>query len=201
MEQESKSEEEVYKPAEDTFLLLKVTLKEAKSCDKAIEIGCGRALISREIADKVKCIIATDINPSALRIAKHYNIPTVMADLLRGFKAKFDLIIFNPPYLPTAPEEKSRKWINQALDGGENGRETIFRFLEQINENLSPKGRSLLLISSLSGMAEVKEKAIVEGLEISEMARARYFFEELYVIKIQIAKQKSNKYNAAKYIF
>jgi release factor glutamine methyltransferase len=177
--------DEVYEIAEDTLLLLKVALKESRAEDSVLEIGCGRALISRELAGRVKCITATDINPIALRFAKGYGLSAVRADLLGGFKARFDLIIFNPPYLPTAPEERSKGWINFSLDGGENGRDTIFRFLEQIKNHLSPKGRSLFLVSSLSGIEKVLDKARSEGLDICEMASARYFFEQLRVFKVE----------------
>ncbi|MDD1742852.1 MAG: methyltransferase [Methanotrichaceae archaeon] len=179
--------DEIYETAEDTILLLRVALQEARPDDRVLEIGCGRALISRELAMRVKSIVATDINPVALRFARNVGLPAVRADLFSGFKARFDLIIFNPPYLPTAPEERSKGWINFSLDGGENGRETIFRFLEQIKNYLSPKGRSLFLVSSFSGIAEVLDKARNEGLDISEIASARYFFEQLCVFKVEIA--------------
>jgi release factor glutamine methyltransferase len=180
--------EEIYEPAEDTFLLLKAALLEANPSDWAIEIGCGRALISCELAKKVKCILATDINPHAVRLARYCGINAIRADLFRGLNARFDLIIFNPPYLPTTAEEKLEGWINLAIDGGENGRDIIYRFLEQIKDHLSPEGRSLLLISSLTGLKEVKQKAREEGLIVREVASAKLFFERLFVIKIQIRR-------------
>ncbi len=177
--------EDIYEPAEDTFLLLKAALREANSSDSAIEIGCGRAIISCELAKKVKCVLATDINPYAVRLAKDCGINAIRADLFRGIKARFNLIIFNPPYLPTTAEEKLEGWINLALDGGEHGRDVINRFLEQIKDYLSPEGRSLLLISSLTGLKEVKEKARKEGLIVREVLSTKLFFERLIVIKIQ----------------
>ncbi|MDD1758078.1 MAG: methyltransferase [Methanotrichaceae archaeon] len=178
--------EETYEPAEDTFLLLKAALLEANPSDSVIEIGCGRAIISCELAKKVKCILATDINPYAIRLARDRGINAIRADLFRGLKARFDLIIFNPPYLPTTADEKLEGWLNLALDGGEQGRDTIYRFLEQIKDHFSPEGRSLLLISSLTGLKEVKEKAWEEGLIVSELVSTKLFFERLFVIKIQI---------------
>jgi len=184
MDQNSRLEE-IYDPAEDTFLLLEAALLEANISDSAIEIGCGRALISCELAKKVKSIIATDINPHAVRLAKDRGINAIRADLFRGLKARFDLIIFNPPYLPTTIEEKLDGWINFAFDGGENGKDIIYRFLEQVKDHLSPEGRSLLLISSLNGFEEIREKARAEGLIVKEVAGAKFFFERLSIIKIQ----------------
>jgi release factor glutamine methyltransferase len=183
--------EEVYHPAEDTFLLLKAALDEAGPGDKAIEIGCGRALISREVASKVKSILATDINPYAVRLAKEYGLVAVRADLFRGIEAEFDLVIFNPPYLPTSEGERIEGWLNYALDGGSTGRDTIFRFLKDLKNHLSQRGRALLLVSSVTGLDEVKEMAKSEGFEATEVASDRYFFEQLCIIRLKVAHSHS----------
>lgn len=177
--------EETYEPAEDTMLLLKAALNEVKPEDKAIEIGCGRGTISLEIAKRARSIIATDINPCAVRLAKSHGLDVIRADIFSGLKERFDLVIFNPPYLPTKKEERASGWINYALDGGENGRKTINRFIEGLPDHLSQNGRCLLLVSSLSGLPAVKEKAEVEGLSAIEVANERCFFEELYVVKLE----------------
>lgn len=180
-------QEEVYQPAEDTFLLLNAALVEARPEDRAIEIGCGKALISREVASKVRSFLATDINPYAVKLAKEYGLEAVRADLFRGIEAEFDLVIFNPPYLPTTEEERIEGWLNCALDGGITGRDIISRFLKDLKNHLSPRGRALLLVSSATGLEEVKEMARSEGLEATEVASDRYFFEQLCVIKLRVA--------------
>ena len=45
--------EEVYPPAEDTYLLLKAALAEARPDDRAMEIGCGSGAIARELSSVV----------------------------------------------------------------------------------------------------------------------------------------------------
>jgi release factor glutamine methyltransferase len=185
--------DEVYQPAEDTFLLLKAALAEARPEDRAIEIGCGRALISREVVPKVRSILAIDINPHAVRLAKEYGLEAVRADLFRGIEAEFDLVIFNPPYLPTSERERIEGWLNCALDGGATGRDIISRFLEDLKNHLSSRGRALLLVSSVTGLNEVKEMARSEGLEATEVANERCFFEQLYVIKLRVAHASSQK--------
>ena len=110
----------VYQPAEDTYLLLKVSMAEARGSDKVLEVGCGSGLISRNLVPRVRDVLATDINPFAVSMVKEYGIPVIRADLFRGIKAEFDLVIFNPPYLPTSEEEKAAGWMNFALDGGDS---------------------------------------------------------------------------------
>lgn len=79
------------------------------------------------------------------------------------------------------------------MDGGAAGRDTISRFLEELKYHLSPRGRALLLVSSFTGLNEVKEKARSEGLEIIEVARKGYFFEQLYVIRLRVAQSLNNR--------
>jgi release factor glutamine methyltransferase len=180
--------EEVYQPAEDTYLLLKAALNESKPTDEAIELGCGRCLIAAALAQRVKTLIATDINPHAVMLAKSKGLDTVRADIFRGIRAKFDLVIFNPPYLPTSDEEKIEGWLNRAFDGGPSGRDIVFRFLENLRDYLKEDGRALLLISSLTGLEEVKKKAGEVELDSCVVCHERYFFEHLYVLRLRTSK-------------
>ena len=186
--------EEVYPPAEDTYLLLKAALAEARPEDRAMEIGCGGGVLARQLSSVVQCLIATDINPHALRATRSRasEVPLVRADLFRGIKERFDLILFNPPYLPFNPEERSGKWIDRALDGGESGRVTVGRFLQELEDHLLPGGRALLLISSLTGLPEVTEMACSQGLYAEAVLCEKYFFEQLYVLRIR-AKEKTGQ--------
>ena len=179
--------EEVYTPEEDTFLLLNSALAEAKSEDHVLEVGCGSGFISRELALRVESILATDINPHAVRGTKAKGIDTVRSDLFQGIRGKFDLILFNPPYLPTDAAERNDQWINYALDGGESGRETIDRFLKCLPDHLCPGGRSLLLVSSLTGPKEVQDMALAAGLTVKTVASAGCFFERLSVLRLEVA--------------
>jgi len=185
-------EDDVYPPAEDTYLLLDAALAEASPEDLVLEIGSGRGILSVELAPKVRRLIVTDINPHAIRVTIDRarasgvacTIEFVRADLFRGISESFDLVLFNPPYLPTNPEERTGQWIDYALDGGANGRETVERFLKDLRTHLRPGGRALLLISSHTGIREVQETAHAFGLTTVVVASERCFFEQLYVLKI-----------------
>lgn len=178
--------DEVYPPAEDTYLLLKAALAESRPTDRAIEIGCGSGILAQELSSRVQRLIATDINPHALRATRSRvgNVALIRADLFKGIGGRFDLVLFNPPYLPFKPEERSGGWIDWALDGGESGRETINRFLRELEDHLLPGGRALLLISSLTGLHEVMETACTQGFQAKVVLNERCFFEQLYVLRI-----------------
>jgi len=179
--------EEVYEPAEDTHLLLRVALEEVGPDDRVLEMGCGRGVISKSLVPLARRVLATDLNPSAVRILRRAGIDAIQADLFSDIRSKFDLVLFNPPYLPTAEDDVLEGWLNFAFDGGKTGRDTINRFLEMLKDHLEPeKGRALLLISSLSDLSEVALKAEKEGLTTEVVAREKYFFEELFVLRLAL---------------
>jgi len=174
---------EVYEPSEDSFLLAEVALTEIRGNEKVIEIGCGSGIISAVIeANTDATILGIDINPHAAKCSRDNGIEVVRGDLLGCIKGKFDIIIFNPPYIPTPDEERMDDWLNTALDGGYDGRKIIFRFLDDAAEHLVENGRILLLISSLTGIEEVKSKLRSLDYTVKDSIQERYMFEELLVI-------------------
>jgi release factor glutamine methyltransferase len=133
-------------------------------------------------------VLATEINPHAARCAKANGVEVIRTDLFRGLKpenqkASFDLILFNPPYLPTSEEEKVPGWLNYAFDGGVSGRETLDRFLGEVRNYLKPRGKILVLISSITGLEAVKEKMKKLGFEVDVVRKKKISFEELMVVR------------------
>jgi release factor glutamine methyltransferase len=180
----------VYEPAEDSFLLADAALEEAKPDMSILEIGTGSGFVSAVLLANLKEIrlVATEINPHAARCAKVNGVEVIRTDLFRGIKSKipetlFDLILFNPPYLPTSGEEKVPGWLNYAFDGGISGRETMDRFLGEVKDYLKPGGEILVLISSITGLDAVKEKMISLGFAVDVVARKKISFEELIVVR------------------
>jgi release factor glutamine methyltransferase len=151
--------QQVYNPAEDTFLLLK-TIQYSKK-DSILEIGTGCGIIALSCSQNGAQIIATDINPNALTLTaqniknnqKHLNgyIHLVRGNHLDIIKINqtFDIIIFNPPYLPTTTKEKISGWINYAYDGGKNGLKEIKPFLKNLYHHLTDNGTCYITASSL----------------------------------------------------
>ena len=83
---------------------------------------------------KAKEVIGIDINPYAVRCAKRNavlntvtkRISFIQGDLFGPLKKteKFDLILFNAPYVPEV-ELKSLTWLERAWVGGLTGRKVI----------------------------------------------------------------------------
>lgn len=176
--------EQVYQPEDDTYLLLKYALKEATPQDKILEVGTGSGLIAKEMTKISDQTIAVDINPYACISAKNAGVEIIRCDLLSCLKGRFDLILFNPPYLPTMPEERINDWLEYALDGGENGRQTIDRFAEMLGSRMSKTGRCLLLISSLTGIVEISNYLSNLGLLSFIIAEEQVEDEKLFILRI-----------------
>jgi len=174
---------QVYTPEADTYLLLDAARSEVRPGDRVLEVGTGSGFIAAELA-QVTGVVATDINPHAVLCARQKGVDVVQSDLFCGIRSMFDLIVFNPPYLPTQPEERIDDWLEHALDGGPTGRVVIERFAGQAGRVLAPGGRILLLISSLTGLPEVRDLFFKEGFISEILLRKVVEDETLYLLKI-----------------
>ncbi|HOI14511.1 MAG TPA: class I SAM-dependent methyltransferase [Methanoculleus sp.] len=175
--------DQVYSPAEDSELLLREALAEVRPDDRVLEVGTGSGYVAAGLLSRAAAVVATDINPHAVRCARARGVETIRTDLFAGLCSPFDLILFNPPYLPTAPEERMDDWLEYALDGGPTGRTTIERFVADAGRVLSPFGRVLLLVSSLTGPGEVRELFARAGFVSFVIDTKAIEGETLYVLR------------------
>ena len=92
---------------------------------------------------------------------------------------RFDIAIFNPPYLPTRPEERigGTGWFDIATDGGVDGLSLTKRYIEEVDRYLSKKGRAYFVFSSLSNRKKLDEYIFNTGLK-SEVILSRFFNDE-----------------------
>ena len=155
--------DQVYSPAEDSYLLLRAALREVRLTDRVLEVGTGSGYVAAELVGRAAQGVTTDINPHAVECARARGLAAVRTDLFAGLSGPFDLVIFNPPYLPTAPEERIDDWLEHALDGGPTGRAAIERFIADVGRVLTLPGRILLLVSSLTGPDAVRELFAARG--------------------------------------
>lgn len=174
---------QVYSPEADTVLLLEAARAEVRSGDLVLEVGTGSGLIATEIS-AVSRVVATDINPHAVTCARLAGADVIRTDLFAGLRGPFDLVMFNPPYLPTRPEERLDDWLEYALDGGTSGRDVIERFARDVGDVLGPKGRILVLVSSLTGLPEVRDLFTGYGYSVAIAAEQAVEDEILYVLRI-----------------
>ena len=185
----------VYEPAEDSFLFAE-NLPVERSC-RIVDVGTGCGILAVVAAKNAEHVLAIDLNPYAIRCAKRNaklnevidKMDFVQGDLLGSLRgcSKFDLILFNAPYLPVQNKDKS--WLERSWTGGKSGRDVIYRFIDEVLEYLNPKGRILLMQSSLSGVDKTLQRFANQGLHARVVAsRSLPFFEEIVLISVTSSK-------------
>jgi release factor glutamine methyltransferase len=176
-------EMKVYQPAEDSGLLADAAEEFARG--RTLEVGTGSGWVAEQVAPEVDSVVAADVNPHACRQARDRGIEAVRTNLTDAFADEsFETVLFNPPYLPTDPENEWNDWMEQALSGGESGRELIEPFLEDLGRVLAPGGQALLLVSSLAGYEEVEELVGDAGFVSEEVRQESYPFETLSILRL-----------------
>ncbi len=173
----------IYPPSEDSELLLEVAIEEVNEEDEVLEVGVGSGYVSERIKERCRFLVATDINPFAVRESRRRGINVIRTDLTRGIKKKFSLILFNPPYLELGKEEKQKDWLDIAIDGGKHGIEVIKRFLDEVRDVLAENGRIILIISSFN-VPHVFEEIRKRGYRYEILKKRNLFFEEIYAVRL-----------------
>ena len=179
--------DKVYYPREDSLLLAGVLEKQKLRKKKVLDMGCGSGFLAILLA-KTAIVTATDSNSLAVKItmdnAKRNNVrlKAVKSDLFKKVKGRYDLIVFNSPYLPIDDEHKDASY-----DGGKDGRAVIRRFIKNAKKYLKKNGKALLLISSLTGEKEVLGLFSNNKFKTRVLTREKVPWEELIVIEARAA--------------
>ena len=182
------TDDNVYIPAEDSYLL--ADNLEIKPGQSVLEIGTGSGIVAMYASRLTDRITVTDINFDACMLAeKNFkennieNIEILFGNLFEVVEnRKFDVILFNTPYLPTEDDEVLEDTINYAFDGGLNGRKVIDLFLNEVGNHLNDGGIVQMIQSSLSGNEETLEKFDQLGFIAEIAASEHFFFEDITLI-------------------
>ena len=182
------TDDNVYIPAEDSYLL--ADNLEIKSGQSVLEIGTGSGIVAMYASKLTDDITVTDINFDACLLAeKNFkdngieNIEILFGNLFEPVKnRKFDVILFNTPYLPTEDDEVLDDTINYAFDGGLNGRKVIDLFLNEVGDHLNDGGIVQMIQSSLSGNEETLDRFDAMGFISEIKASEHFFFEDITLI-------------------
>lgn len=199
----------VYEPAEDSFLLIDALESELVSlrvqCPAlVVEIGPGSGVVITAVAmalgSSVQCV-AVDINSYACdctrRTASRNNasVDVVNGDLLGVLRPNsIDVLIFNPPYVVTPDAELQEandtgsvvnECIVKSWAGGSCGRRITDRFLSQLDNWLTPRGRAYLLLIKENNPEEIIKNLGHIGFHAKQIAERKIRGEHLFVLKIE----------------
>ncbi|EAT39588.1 AAEL008623-PA [Aedes aegypti] len=202
----------VYEPAEDSFLLLDALEDELDAIKllqpaMCVEIGPGSGIVISAIAKALHSsgsyCMGVDINPHACRMTQRTGLlndcrlEVVNMDLLGGLAdGCVDLLVFNPPYVPTA-EEDSRELEEQIGEfredghnlvkswaGGFDGMVVTNRLLKDLDRILSERGVFYLLLLKENKPMEVINCLGKNGFLGKVVKERKIRGEHLFVIKI-----------------
>ncbi|WIA35120.1 hypothetical protein OEZ86_003601 [Tetradesmus obliquus] len=138
---------------------------------------------------------ATDINPAALQaaaqtLASHqvHGVQLVQTDLVASLIPRLagaiDLLLFNPPYVPTPDEEVQRQGIAQAWAGGVDGRRVTDRLLAQLPDLLSPQGHAFIVTVSENRPQEIISILEAQGFAASIALSRAADEESLHILHV-----------------
>jgi release factor glutamine methyltransferase len=158
----------------------------------ALDFGTGSGCIAIAVAAKVPSvkIYALDVSEEALELAKQNAERNKVSDRItfllgNGFEAlklaadlpRFDLIVSNPPYIPTAEIETLDPEVRDfdprgALDGGADGLEFYRELAAEAGAFLNPGGKVMLEFGD--GQADAISRIFEEQKWIVEAIREDY---------------------------
>ncbi|MBI2004398.1 methyltransferase [Candidatus Pacearchaeota archaeon] len=176
----------IYLPAEDSYLLSKVLGKEIPELLKKnehlqfLEIGSGSGILletAKKLGIKREHIFGADINQEAVEHCKSLDFNCIYSDLFENVQGKYDIIVFNPPYLPADAREPENSQL--ATTGGLRGSEIINEFLKEAVNYLEENGKIFLLTSSLTKNINWR------GYNKKLLGKEKLFFEELMVWELR----------------
>ncbi|CAX42845.1 N5-glutamine methyltransferase, putative [Candida dubliniensis CD36] len=205
--------EEVYEPSEDSFLLLDCFEKEKDYLQSKFktgiplvtEIGTGSGIVTAFVAKHIVqngIFLTTDINPHAcktvLQTVKYNNddgssiclLGSTQMDLTAAIKEQeIDLLIFNPPYVPSSeipdiPKTKNDPvWLDLALVGGEDGMVITWKVLNNLNNILSKSGVAYILFCARNKPENVASVMQSKGWNVEVVINRKAGWEVLSVLK------------------
>ncbi|CAK4073523.1 unnamed protein product [Aphanomyces euteiches] len=196
---------DVYEPAEDTYLFLDALQDEtdflaALHPQIMLELGPGSGVVGVFTANQLKSagihdtlLFAVDINDQATMCTKNTarlndiaNIEIVRMDLVTQMRlnGQVDILLFNPPYVPTPSEEVGSTGIEAAWAGGLHGREVIDRVLPLVQDLLSPKGVFYMVIVAENRPKDIARIMAARGFQMETIRSRQAFNERLSIVKI-----------------
>ncbi|XP_073121456.1 uncharacterized protein [Henckelia pumila] len=199
------SHSEVYDPCDDSFALVDALLADRANLLEqqpsiCMEIGCGSGYVITSLALLLGSdvpsahYIATDINPHAVRVTQETieahgcHVELVITDIASGLEKRLnrlvDVLVVNPPYVPTPEEEVGSSGITSSWAGGENGRIVIDRILPVADKILSDKGWLYLVTLTENNPLEICLQMRRKGYASRIILQRSTQEENLHIIKL-----------------
>ena len=158
--------EHVLVPRPETELIVETVINYSSKSQnpklRIVDVGTGSGAIGVCLAHNLPLcdVLCVDLSPEALLVAQTNaeihdvteKVDFLEGDLLTAISAKKDIIISNPPYIPSGRISQLQEEVRQeplvAIDGGPDGFGVIERLLKQSVEKLNTPGLILIEIDT-----------------------------------------------------
>ncbi|MER7956184.1 HemK2/MTQ2 family protein methyltransferase [Streptomyces sp. NPDC096030] len=170
----------VYRPQADTRLLADALRHERLGPEKhVVEIGTGTGALALRAAATGAHVTAIDVSLQAVVAARinalrrGLTLRVLHGDFAARTRGRrFDLVLANPPYVPSPRARLPSHGAARAWDAGPDGRELIDRICTRAPALLSPGGVLLLVHSEMNGAATTVQRLRRVGLQARVTRRA-----------------------------
>uniref|UniRef100_A0A8C9LI39 Methyltransferase small domain-containing protein n=1 Tax=Piliocolobus tephrosceles TaxID=591936 RepID=A0A8C9LI39_9PRIM len=196
----------VYLPSSDTFTFIDALENEIDNIpsdvNMVLEMGTGSGYLILSLYELLKrknknvdIFYCVDINKSACNCVKNVlrknnilNVEIINNDLFNNIRKceQFDLIVFNPPYVPTEQDEMNTTNIVASYAGGKYGREIIFKFLLNVYAYLNKSGVIYILLEKNNKPHEIMNHThITEKFLCSLLKKKKTLNETIFIYKLK----------------
>lgn len=175
--------ESIYSPSEDSFLMVDAIATLSVEGRRVLDVGTGSGILGLFCALRGAQVTVTDVDELALQQTMKaagllgLSVEATLSDMFSKVQGLFDLVLFNPPYLPSSVVE------DRTVDGGPGGTTLLKRFLDGLAAHLKSSGTALLLASGLNDPGSLLEEH--PEFQYSVVAKRALFFEELQVLGVR----------------
>ncbi|MEK6950492.1 MAG: HemK2/MTQ2 family protein methyltransferase [Nanoarchaeota archaeon] len=182
----------IYQPAEDSHLLQKYVRRYALGRVLDLGTGSGIQALTAMASPTTQFVLAVDSDDDAVHAFREKvqqerlrKIQVQLSDLFSNVQGQFNLIIFNPPYLP-----QDQGITDPTIYGGKKGWELSQKFFEQAAKYLYPDGKILFLFSSLTDQKKIDEILEKNLFAFQLLDQQKLAFEMLSVYCIEKSLQR-----------
>jgi release factor glutamine methyltransferase len=102
----------------------------------------------------------------------------------------YDLVVANPPYVPTSREALPTRGVGRAFDGGRDGRVVLDRVCDEAPAVLAPGGCLLVVHSAINDVAETVDRLRAHGLHTDIAARCTHPFGPVFSARAAMLERR-----------
>jgi release factor glutamine methyltransferase len=189
----------VFQPPRDSWMVVEQIGSESLPCGaSALDLCTGSGVLAIAAALRgAPRVAAVDISRQAVAAARlnarlnGVKVRSIRGDLFAPVAGeRFDLIVSNPPYVPSPPGAAAPRGRSRAWEGGPNGRLFIDRICSEVADHLKPGGVLLLVHSSVCGEQATLDALERRGLRAGTVRRERGRFGALMRARLGWLRQQ-----------